>query len=57
MEGYLKDMRNEAIWFHYKYKNCNGTQIAKIFNLHRSTAHEIIKKMPEGWETSWRKTK
>ena len=57
MEDYLKDAQHEAIWFHWKYKKYNGSQIAKIFNVPRSTAHDIIKKMPESWETSWIKAK
>lgn len=57
MEPYLKEVRDEAIWFHHKYKGYNGSQISKIFNIPRSTVHEIIKKMPEGWETKWIKDK
>ena len=57
METYLKEARNEAIWFHVQNKGYNGAQIAKMFNIARSSAHEIIKKMPEGWETKWIKNK
>lgn len=57
MEQYLKDLRDEAIWFHSKYKGLNGSQIATIFNIPRSTVHDIIKKAPEGWVSSWTKIK
>lgn len=33
----------------------NGSQIAQIFGVARSTAHEIIKSMPKGWESPWTK--
>ena len=54
-ELYLREARNEAIWFHVKHKGYNGTQIAKMFNVTRSNAHNIIKSMPENWETKWTK--
>lgn len=57
MPPYLKETRDEAIWFHTKYKGYNGSQIAQVFNIPRSTAHDIIKRMPEEWESSWVKTK
>lgn len=56
MPPYLKDKRNELMWALSK-QGFNGSQLAQLFNIHRSTAHEIIKKMPEGWESPWRKTK
>lgn len=56
MPQYLKDKRNELIWALSK-QGFNGSQLALIFSIHRSTVHEIIKKMPEGWESPWRKTK
>lgn len=57
MDHYLKDLRDEAIWFHSKYKGLNGSQIAVIFNIPRSTVHDVIKRMPESWVTSWSKNK
>jgi hypothetical protein len=57
MDQYLKDLRDESIWFHSKYKGLNGSQIAIIFNIPRSTVHDIIKKMPEFWTSSWSRIK
>lgn len=56
MPPFLKEKRNELIWALAK-QGYNGAQISQIFNIARSTAHEIIKAMPEGWETPWRKVK
>lgn len=56
MPPYLKDKRDEFIWA-LVAQGYNGTQIAQVFNLHRSTVHDIIKQMPEGYVSPWRKVR
>lgn len=48
--------RNDLIWA-LVAQGYNGSQIALIFNLHRSTVHDVIKQMPEGYVSPWRKVK
>lgn len=52
----MRDVRKDVMW-HLVTEGYNGSQLAQIFGIHRSTAHEIIKQMPEGWESPWHKTK
>lgn len=56
MPPYLKEKRAELMWALYK-QGFKAPQLGLIFGVHRSTAHEIIKQMPEGWESPWHKTK
>lgn len=56
MPTYLREKRAELMWALSK-QGYNGAQLAQLFNIARSTAHEIIKQMPEGWETPWHKDK
>jgi len=56
MPPFLREKRTELIWA-LSQQGYNGSQIAQLFNIARSTAHEIIKQMPEGWTSPWRKTK
>lgn len=54
MPPYLLDKRNELIWaLADESQGYNATQIAQMFNLHRSTVHDIIKKKPDGWKPKW----
>lgn len=58
MPPYLKHKQEELIWSLASDKQgYNGSQIALIFNLPRSTTHEIIKRKPEGWTSPWSKTR
>jgi predicted DNA-binding protein YlxM (UPF0122 family) len=52
MQSYLKEKRNEFIWS-LSQQGYNGSQIALIFNIPRSTVHDIIKKKPDNWSSPW----
>jgi len=56
MPTHLRQKRSELMWALSK-QGYNGTQIALLFGVGRSTAFEIIKKMPKDWETPWSKKK
>ncbi len=56
MEEYLKDKRDELMWSIYK-QGYNSAQVGRIFGLTRSSAHDIIKRMPKNWESPWVKNK
>lgn len=54
MPAHIRIKRAELMWAMSK-QHYNGAQIALIFGVARSTAFEIIKKMPKGWESPWSK--
>lgn len=56
MEEYLKEKRQELMWAIAK-QGYNAAQVGRIFGLSRSTANDIIKKMPDGWTSPWVKVK
>ena len=55
-ELHLNEVRKEII-YQLDMEGYNGSQIALIFNLPRSTTHEIIKRKPEGWTSPWSKVR
>lgn len=56
MEEYLKEKRQELMWGIAK-QGYTAAQVGRIFGLSRSTAGDIIKKMPENWSSPWVKVK
>lgn len=54
---HLIDKRNEWIWSLAIQQDYNASEIALMANLHRSSVHDIIKKLPEGWASPWQKIK
>ena len=50
----LIEKRDELI-FALDYQGYNGQDIAKIFNLNRSTIKRILSKKPLGWKPKWHK--
>ena len=56
MEEYLKDKREELMWGIAK-QGYNAAQVGRIFGLSRSTANDIIKKMPVDWQSPWQKVR
>jgi len=56
MEEYLKEKRLELMWSIAK-QGYNAAQVGRIFGLSRSTANDIIKKMPVDWQSPWVKVK
>ena len=55
MDKYLMAKRNELIWA-LSAQDYSAAQIGYIFGLNRSTTLRIIKAMPPGWQTPWKKT-
>jgi transposase len=56
MEEYLKEKRQELMWSIAK-QGYSAAQVGRIFGLSRSTAADIIKKMPVDWQSPWVKVK
>lgn len=54
MEKYLSDKRDELVWA-LLMQDYTVAQVARIFNVHRSLIHQILKRKPEGWKPKWRK--
>ena len=54
-EQYLKDKRNELIWA-LSLQDYSNVQIARIFNINRSTIMRIVEKRPYRWKTKWIKS-
>lgn len=55
MEPYLQEKRAELMWA-LGQQGYTNAQLAKIFGFKsRSHVGEIMKKMPVGWKSPWRK--
>lgn len=52
---HLKDKRNELI-FALNHQGYNGQEIGAIFNINRSTVHDILKLKPKNYKPKWIKT-
>lgn len=52
LEQYLRDKRNELIWA-LAGQDYTHSQIARIFNINKSTIKQIMDKKPDGWVTPW----
>jgi len=57
MPPYLKELRDDTIMFYFKHKGLNGSQIALIFSMPRSTVNDIINKLSSDWTSSWSRIK
>jgi len=57
MPPYLKEIRDDTIMFYFKHKGLNGSQIALIFSMPRSTVNDIINKLSADWTSSWSRIK
>ena len=56
MKQYLKEKREQLMWA-MSEQDYSLADIGAIFGLPKSTAHDIIKKKPEGWVSPWVKIK
>lgn len=54
-ENILTEKRNEIIWSLFIQQSYSIRNIAYIFNLPKSTIHNIINSMPEDWQSPWKK--
>ena len=55
LEPYLAEKREEVMWAMADTETQGYTisQIARIFSIPKSTAHDIIRRKPEGWKPRW----
>jgi len=55
LEPYLAEKVQELIWSMSDpdTQGYSGAQIARMFNMPKSTAHDIIKRKPLGWKAKW----
>jgi DNA invertase Pin-like site-specific DNA recombinase len=54
IENHIKEKRDEIIWS-LSLQNYTFAQIARMFNLDRSTVMRIIEKKPVNWNNKWKK--
>lgn len=52
MQPYVIEKRNELIWA-LATQGYTTRQIGFIFGISKSTAHNIMSKMPAGWVSPW----
>ena len=56
IKHYLVEKRAELIWALHK-QGFNLVDLGSIFRLHKQQVQQIVKQMPEGWESPWIKIK
>lgn len=56
IETYAVEKRNELIWA-VSSQGFNLRQLAFIFGMSKSQAHNILQDKPTGWESPWKKIK
>lgn len=52
IEGYAVEKRNELLWSIHS-QGFNLRQLAFIFGMSKSQAHNIINEKPKGWVSPW----
>lgn len=55
-EQYLVDKKRELIYALHK-QGYNSRQLAYLFGVSRSFAHNIVQEIPANWESPWKKVK
>lgn len=56
IEPYLAHKRDEIIWSLIR-QGYTPAQISRMFSMPTSTSHKIAARLPENWESPWKKVK
>jgi predicted DNA-binding protein YlxM (UPF0122 family) len=56
LKVYLKDKRDELVWA-ISQQDYSLADVGMIFNISKAAVFRIVKRMPDGWTSPWRKDK